>query len=307
MHTNRISLARKILFGLGASLALALLSGCESVVLTNLTPNSLPENPSQIYTITLRVTPKIDTIVPGSIKPLIVIDGQNYAMNKSSLADGLYEFDYQLPAGRDELAYYFLVNFETENNNIHSPHDAYTELTHAHIVHRYVLALEVNRGPVGARVSVLGRGFTPQDIIYFENTPTRTVFESPNALSFFVPALEASRNYRVMLGSAAGNSPVGTFRIDSSTLTVTPSALTLRTGERQTLTFTVPNAAPPGGLLLDVTTDVPESVVMPEVIVPQGQNTVTVTVESGKPGSGSLFLKGYGAGEVTIPVTVTAK
>jgi hypothetical protein len=307
MHINRISLARKILFGVGATLGLALLSGCDSVVLTNLTPGSLPENPSQIYTITLRVTPKIDTIVPGSIKPSIIIDGRNFPMTASSLAEGLYEFEYQLPVGRDELAYYFLVNYETENNNMHNPHDAYTELTHAKIVHRYVLALEVNRGPVGARVSVLGRGFTPQDIIYFDNTPTRTVFESPNALSFFVPALDASRNYPVMLGSAAGNSPVGTFRIDTSSLSVSPSALTLRTGEKQTLTFTVPNAAPPGGLLLDVTTDVPESVIMPEVVVPAGQNTVTITVESGKPGTGSLFLKGYGAGELTIPVTVTAK
>ncbi len=307
MHTNRISLARKILLGLGATLALALLSGCESVVLTNLTPASLPENPSQIYTITLRVTPKIQTIVPGSTKAAIIIDGQSYAMKQSSLADGLYEFDYQLPTGRDELAYYFLVNYETENANTRNPHDAYTELTHARIVHRYVLALEVNRGPVGARVSVLGRGFTPQDIIYFENTPTRTVFESPNALSFFVPALDPSRNYSVMLGSTAGNSPVGTFRIDASSLSVSPSSLTLRTGEKQTLTFSVPNAAPPGGLLLDITTDVPESIIMPEVVVPAGQNTVTVTVESGKPGTGSLVLKGYGAGELTIPVTVTAK
>lgn len=307
MHTNRISPARKILLGLGASLGLLLLGGCQSVVLTNLTPASLPENPSQIYTITMRVTPKIDTIVPGSIKPEIVIDGQKYAMNQSSLAEGLYEFDYQLPAGRDEIAYYFLVNYKTETNGLHSPYEVYTELTHGHIVHRYVLALEVNRGPVGARVSVLGRGFTPQDIIYFENTPTRTVFESPNALSFFVPALEASRNYRVMLGSTSGNSPVGSFRIDASSLTVAPSSLTLKTGERQTLTFTVPNAAPPGGLLLDITTDVPESIIMPEVIVPAGQTSVTVTVDSGKPGSGSLFLKGYGAGELTIPVTVTAK
>jgi len=307
MHTNRISPARKILLGLGASLGLLLLNGCESVVLTNLTPGSLPENPSQIYTITMRVTPKIDTIVPGSIKPEIVIDGHNFAMNQSSLAEGLYEFDYQLPAGRDELAYYFLVNYLTETNGSHSPHEVYTETTHAHVVHRYVLALEVNRGPVGARVSVLGRGFTPQDIIYFENTPTRTVFESPNALSFFVPALEPSRNYQVKLGSTSGNSPVGSFRIDASSLTVTPSSLTLRTGEKQTLTFNVPNAAPPGGLLLDITTDVPESIIMPEVIVPAGQSSVTITVESGKPGSGSLFLKGYGSGELTIPVTVTAK
>ena len=307
MHTNPISPARKILFGLGAALALLLLSGCEGVVLTNLTPSSLPENPSQIYTLTLRVTPKIQTIAPGSTTARIIIDGQNYEMKKSSLADGLYEFDYQLPAGRDELAYYFLVNYETENNGTRNPHDAYTELTHAHVVHRYVLALEVNRGPVGARVSVLGRGFTAQDIIYFDNTPTRTVYESPNAISFFVPALDANRNYAVMLGSTAGNSPVGTFRIDGSNLSVSPSSLTLRAGEKQTLTFTVPNAAPPGGLLLDITTDVPESVIMPEVVVPQGQNTVTITVESGKPGSGSLFLKGYGSGELTIPVSVTAK
>jgi len=307
MHTNRISLARKILFGLGAVLGLALLSGCDSVVLTNLTPASLPENPSQIYTITLRVTPKISTIVPGSIKPMIIVDGKNYPMNASSLGEGFYEFEYQLPAGRDELAYYFLVNYVTESNNMHSPHDAYTEITHAKIVHRYVLSLEVNRGPVGARVSVLGRGFTPQDIIYFDNTPTRTVFESPNALSFFVPAMGTNRNYPVMLGSTSGNSPVGTFRIDGSNVSISPSSLSLRTGEKQPLTFTVPNAAPPGGLLLDVTTDAPESVVMPEVVVPQGQNTVTVNVEGGKPGSGSLFLKGYGAGEVTIPVTVTGK
>jgi hypothetical protein len=307
MHTNRISLARKILFGLGATLALLLLSGCDAVVLTNLTPASLPENPSQIYTITLRATPKVEAVVPGSVKPHIVIDGQNYAMTKSSLADGLYEFDYQLPAGREEIAYYFLVNFEVETNGNQVAREAYTEINRARIVHRYVLSLEVNRGPVGARISVLGRGFTPQDILYFDNTPARTVFESPNALSLFVPALEANRNYRIMLGSAAGNSPVGTFRIDASSLNVSPAALTLHTGERQTLTFTVPNAAPPGGLLLDVTTDIPESVVMPEVIVPQGQTSVTITVEGGKPGSGSLFLKGYGAGEVNVAITVTAK
>jgi hypothetical protein len=46
---------------------------------------------------------------------------------------------------------------------------------------------------------------------------------------------------------------------------------------------------------------------MPEIIVPQGQTSVTITVEGGKPGSGSLFLKGFGAGEVTIPVTVMPK
>lgn len=307
MHTNRTFPARKFLLSLGAALSLLWLAGCQGIVLTNLTPASLPENPSQIYTITLRVTPKAHTIVKDSIAPRIVIDGQNFPMTKSSLAENLFEFDYQVPGGREEIAYYFLVRYMVESSNSREAAETYTEVTRARIVRRYVLSLEVNRGPVGARISVLGRGFTPQDVLYFDNTPARTVFESPNALSFFVPALPGGQNYKVMLGSSAGNSPVGTFRIDSSALSVTPGALTLRTGERQAITFTLPNPAPAGGLLLDLTTDVPESVIMPEVIVPQGQSSVTVTVEGGKAGNGNLFLKGYGSGEVTVPVTVSGR
>jgi len=53
-----------------------------------------------------------------------------------------------------------------------------------------------------------------------------------------------------------------------------------------------------------VTTDIPESVIMPEVVVPEGQTSAVVTVQGGKPGTGSLFLKGYGNGEVSVPVTV---
>jgi hypothetical protein len=307
MHTNRISPARKIILWLAAALSLALFAGCDSVVLTNLTSPSLPENPSQIYTFTLRVTPKASSVTIASIAPHIVIDGQNFPMKKSALGENLFEFEFQLPSARDEVAYYYLVNFQYDNNGATASGEAYTEVVHAKIVRRYVLSLEVNRGPVGARISVLGRGFTPQDTIYFENLPTRTVYESPNALSFFVPALEAGKNYRVQLGSSAGNSPVGTFRIDTSTLTASPAALMLRTGERQTVVFTVPNAAPPGGLLLDATTDVPESVIMPEIVVPAGQMSANITVEGGKAGRGNLYFKGYGAGGVSIPVTVTAK
>ena len=89
-------------------------------------------------------------------------------------------------------------------------------------------------------------------------------------------------------------------------MTADPAALSLAPGQKQSLTFTITHPAPAGGLLLDVTTDVPESVIMPEVIVPEGQSSATVTVEGGKPGTGSLFLKGYGNGEVTVPVTVGA-
>lgn len=305
MHTNRIFPARQFLRWLGAAAGLLLLAGCESITLTNLTPASMPENPSQIYTFSLRVTPRTNTIPVNSLNPVIVVDGQSYKLKRSNLGENLFDFEYQLPAGRDTVKYYFLVNYVVEGNAVQTPQEAYTAVSDVKIVRRYVLSLEVNRGPVGSRISVLGRGFTPQDTINLNGQPARTVFESPNALSFFVPALEANRNYQVTLNSAAGNSPVGTFRIDPSNVTVSPSSLTLQKGQRQSLTFTIPNPAPAGGTLLDITTDVPDSIIMPEVVVPQGATSVTVTVEGGKPGTGSLFLKGYGAGEVAVPLTVT--
>ena len=304
MHNSRILHARRFVLSLCAALGLVLLSGCEEVKINDLTPSSLAENPSQIYTISMRATPKATAMVPGSLVPRIVIDGKNFTMKASPLGQDIYEFDYSLPAGRNQLAYYFLVTFQVENNGVVSSREAYTAVRSVSVVGRYVLSLEVNRGPVGAKVSILGRGFTPQDVVFLDDQPARTVFESANALGFFVPAVAANRNYRVSLGGSAGNSPVGTFRVDGGMVTVLPDSLSLRGGENQTLTFSVPNAAPSGGLLLDLTTDVPESVIMPEVLVPAGQTSVTVTVTGGRPGSGSLFLKGYGSGEVTIHVTV---
>lgn len=307
MQNSRLTLTRKIFLWIGVLAGLALLAGCEAVTLTNLTPPSIPDNPSRIYTITLRVNTKSTTVVPGSVVPHIVIDGQNHVMQKSPAAEGLYEYEYHLPPGRSELAYYFLVNYRVQFNEREERRETYSGINRVSVVGRYVLSLEANRGPVGSRISVLGRGFTPQDALYFDGMPVRTVYESPTSVSFFVPALPASRNYQVTLASASGTTAnVGTFRIDASSLSVMPSALTLRTGDRQTLTFSVPNPAPPGGLLLDVTTDVPESIIMAEVVIPAGETTVSVDVQGGRPGSGSLFLKGYEAGEVTIPVTVTA-
>lgn len=304
MHTKRAFCARTFLLGFGALAALALTSGCTSLALSNLTPASLPENPSEIYTFTLRVTPKNRVMVRSSIVPHVIVDGQNFAMKRSSLGDDLYEFEYQLPPGRTDIAYYYLVNYDVEGSQGPVPGEAYTAVEHAKIARRYVLSLEVNRGPVGSSISVVGRGFTPQDVIYFDDTAARTVFSSTSDLSFYVPALPAGKNYEVALKGLAGNSPVGTFRIDGANISVSPSSLTLATGERQSLTFTLATIAPPGGLLLDVATDIPESVIMPEVMVPAGETSVTVTVEGGRPGSGNLVLKGYGGTDVSIPITV---
>ncbi len=303
MHNNRLFTVKRLLVSLFASACLFLLAGCDLTV-TNLSPSSLPANPSHIYTLSARATPKSQSIVPGSIGVNIIIDGKSHPMGKSALGSDIYEFDYQLPPDREELTYYFQVNYTVENKGRLHPREEYTGVITSRVVNRYVFSLETNRGPVGARIGIVGRGFTKDDVVSFDGTPVRTEFESANSIAFYVPAVPTGANYGVTLRGPTGTSPVGTFRVDSSSLSVNPGSLDLQSGGSAELTFSLPSPASEGGQLLDVTTDIPDSVIMPEVLVPAGQSSVTVPVTGGQPGTGSLFLRGYGAGEVTIPVTV---
>ncbi len=282
------------------------LSACNFTI-TNLTPETVPQNPSQIYTITASFRPDSSRIERASITPRIVIDGQSYKMSKSELRGDIWEFDYQIPAGRASASYYFICNYTVDGHQAGTePAEIYSDLQTMKIVGRYVLRPEATRAPVGSRVSVLGAGFTPTDVVYFDSTPTRTVFESPSSISFFVPAVESGRNYKLTVVGSNLTLDVGTFRVDAISFQVSPSAIILRSGEQQAVTFTIPTPAPAGGLVIDVTTDIPESVVMPEVNVPAGLTSVTLPVQGGKPGVGALFFKSS-AGESSVTVTVTGK
>ncbi|MES1168002.1 MAG: IPT/TIG domain-containing protein, partial [Oleiharenicola lentus] len=200
--------------------------------------------------------------------------------------------------------YYFICDYNTKGSS--DTQEMHSELQHLNIAGRYVIRSEASRAPVGSRVSILGAGFSTFDIVYFDNTPTRTVFESPSSLSFFVPAVEPGRTYKLSVRGAGSNLDVGSFRVDAISFQVTPAAVVLRSGEQQALTFTIPQPAPAGGMLIDVTTDIPDSIVMPEVMVQAGQSFATVPIQGGKPGTGSLFFRSS-AGESTVSVTVTAK
>jgi len=95
-------------------------------------------------------------------------------------------------------------------------------------------------------------------------------FRVGESLSFFVPALDPNKNYQVVINGSAGNSrsaPFASMRARPGG----PGSLTLRTGDRQTLTFTVPNAAPVGGLLLDITPMCRRAWSCPEVVIPAGR------------------------------------
>ena len=289
---------RLILGAMGA--ALLLLSGCDLTV-KNLTPPTFSENPSQTYSITLQVNKRSGVVIPASIQPNVVIDGQIFPMAAGPLGDDIYEFDYRLPSGRQNGAYYFLINYEVSAGTGPKSRDDYTELFEFTVVNRYALTLSVNRAPVGAKVSVLGRGFTPSDQVVVGGMPAETNFESSTSLSFYLPAVAAGQNHPVTLSSGLD---VGTIRVDPATVRVIPSSLDLAQGESGMLIFQIPAPAPAGGMLINVTTDAPDSVVMPQVIIPGGDQSVNVSVQGGQPGNGSLFISVSGQSEIIIPITV---
>ncbi len=304
MEKNRILHARRIWLWLAAALAITLFTGCDDVKITNLTPSSLPANPSQIYTFSAKFDVKSRGYVEGSLQPQIVIDGRIHNLAPSPVGPNIYEFDYQIPGNRSEVTYYFLATFDVSFSGKSSLREAYSPVTSATLTSRQVLSMISNRGPVGARIGIVGQGFTDQDVVNLNGQPTRTVFESSNSLSFFVPAVPPARNYQVRVEGPNGAQVVGAFRVDPLGIDVFPSSLNLSEGQTQQVTFTLPQNAPSGGLLLDITTDAPDSVIMPEVVIPAGSNAVTVPVTGGLPGSGNLYLTGFGGGEVVIPISV---
>ena len=60
----------------------------------------------------------------------------------------------------------------------------------------------------------------------------------------------------------------------------------------------------PYSLVEYVKTNIPSSVVMNEVVIPEGQNSVSVTLKGAASGKGALYVNGLGFNEKVIPVEV---
>ena len=285
----------------------AFLAGCNygDVRIDNLTSSTLSENPSNIYTLVARVSPNTAGVIPESIRPHIVIDGDTFPMKPSRLREDIYEFEFRLPADRIDAKYYFLVKYDIETRSgFVQQREAFSELYQFTLTNRYSYTLEVTRAPVGARVGVVGRGFKSGDSILVGGHPAATTFNSPNSLHFHVPPLEAGRSYPVVLLDGDAELPIGSLRVDAASVSVSPSSLSLRRGSRSMVVFSIQSPAPRGGLYIEVSTDIPNSVIMPEVWIDEGQRSVSIPVEGGDPGSGSLFIEMEGFESVSVPVRV---
>ena len=283
---------------------LLFLVGCGDLTLTNLTPKKIPKNPSRIYTLSLDAQVNNGSVDRKTMEAAIIIDGDSYPMEKSQAGKDIWEFDYRLPGDRRGAKYFYKVSYDVGNLNGKTKKEVKSAIQQFMLSNRYVITLQSERGPVGATIPVLGRGFTEFDKVLLGDEEAVTNFVSVSQLAFIVPTLKAGDTYPVSIEGAEGKEPVGNFRIDPSTIKVHPRKLSLQSGQTELMIFQIEFEAPPNGLFIDVKTDVPASIKMPEVIVPGGARTVSVNVQGGEPGTGSIKIIMPGFEEITIPVEV---
>ncbi len=296
----------KLLF-LTSLLAAALIGGGCTNNVSNLTPENLPQNSSGIYTITVKGKIAESNVVAGSQKCTITIDGTAREMTRSAFSKDMWTYDYIIPEGQDQARYFYVIEYDVKNRGIVTHRERKSPLQRLFLANRYVVSIEADRGVVGAKVSVTGRGFTRMDKIVVGGTAAPTQFISPQVLVFTVPAVQANQDYYVELQTTTGNLAIGKFRVDPSVLRVTPAELELVQGKRSMIVFASEFDAPDGGLPIEILTNVPDSVVMPPVVIPEGKRSISVRVEGGQPGSGQIVISAPGFNPLTIPVNVTAQ
>ncbi len=283
-------------------------TGCSS--LTNLTPDRVPENSSRVYTLTMSAYINDGSVVKDSLKPYVVIDEKIIEMSPvkdGNNIDRIYEYDYTLPKGRKNAKYYFMVKYKVENNV--SDTNKNREITSPTVytlepVSRYIVNMQNERGPVGSTITVLGRGFDKEDKINVGGVTADTEYLSRSTLNFTVPPLESGKTYDVELIGEKGEIWIGAFRVDTAVMAVSPESIKLAGGEIVTMIFNIGFTAPKGGYPIDIKTNIPSSIIMDEVVVPEGQSSVSVMVKAAAAGKGALYVNGLGFNEKVISVEV---
>ncbi|MDX2109900.1 MAG: IPT/TIG domain-containing protein [Verrucomicrobiota bacterium] len=289
---------------------LALLSGCATSSFNRISPPMrTPENDSGIYSFSFKLKNTPTGLVKGTLKAQLVINGETYDMQLEAGSKNTFVYDYQMPPSQKEATYYYILSYDytysgSTKHIVEYSATGEEDLHRVRLIGRYPIQLISNRGPVGAKIALVGRGFTSFDKIVIGDREAPTQFESDTSIRFTIPPITAGQTYPVKLRTGQGDIDAGSLRVDPSMISVLPQSINLTKGGREIVIFTVNLDAPEGGLLVDVTTDVAASVVMPEVIIPAGSRTVSINLEGGEPGTGSLFVEAPGFAPVTVPISV---
>lgn len=302
----KIKAIRNSLLLLGTLLAFA---GCNTTF-QDYTPDRIPQNPSGIYTFSFTAEIPNSNRVEGSERAQIVINNETFDMVRTASDDLSFSYDYKMPPGITEARYYYVVSWDyrTAGGNIKTASRYSTveneKVYQARLINRYPIQLVNDRGPSGASIPIVGNGFTSQDVVVVGGVEALTTIHSANSLEFIVPALPSGNTYSVSLRTGRGDLSAGHFKIDEASLSIQPSSIFINSGDTDFLIIETENVAPLGGLYVDAQTDIPDSVIMPEIIIPEGARSVNVNITGGTPGTGVIVLTVPGYGPIEVPITV---
>ena len=165
------------------------LTGCTSMI-RNDTPEQIPQNGSEIYTIAMAVTPNGKELIAENCSARIVINGEVHGMNKGGPLE--YTYNYKREPGKHKASYYYELDYaEKVHGRIRSKFER-TKLYDLVIANRYAIGFESNRGIPGSQCTLIGRGFEKGDYVEIGGVSCNTTFNSQNSLAFVVPMLPNS-------------------------------------------------------------------------------------------------------------------
>ncbi|MDR1433527.1 MAG: hypothetical protein LBI61_04335 [Puniceicoccales bacterium] len=250
----------------------------------------------------MSIAPSGRELVTDDCSARIVINGEVHRMNRSGPRE--YVYNYKRGTGPHKASYYYELDYvEKQHGHARSKFER-SKLYDLVIANRYAIGFESNRGIPGSQCTLIGRGFEEGDCVEIGSVRCRTTFNSQNSLSFTVPMLSASGKHHARLVSDNGDIGLGNFTIDPMNFCANLSRIDLASGEKQALVICTDFPAPEGGIAIDVTTTIPDSVIMRDIFIPAGARSATAVVRGGISGSGMLYLTAGGFEELRIPVEV---
>lgn len=283
---------------------LAILSGCSSTKITNMTPSLVTQNDSNKYTATIRVSGYDGDISKKSLHPYIVINSEKHPMEKHPDGNNVFMYDCEID-GIGKVPFYIELIYEKlGNKNSVKKRMIKSNLFNFNISDKLVFAMDSYRGPVGTTVKLMGKGFDKTDKVCIGSTIIPVNVLSSNEIEFEIPSIPLNRNYDVILLSGSKEFLTGKFYIDESTITCTTDYIRLLKGESQIIAFIIDHPASAQGVELQVTTDIPDSIFMDEVVIPYGESSVSATITGDEIGSGILSISAPGFNSIEIPIEV---
>jgi hypothetical protein len=284
-------------------LSLVLLPACAHLEVRNTTARTMPANASEAYPLTMHVNVRSGEVERETICAKVVVDGKVRRMRKDGAQD--FRYEYVMPLGQGSASYYFDVDYIQRNDRGARHQNIRTRLYELELCNRYVLGVDSTRGTPGTRITVIGRGFTKNDVVHVGELAAETSFESPTSLHFFVPILPADAAYELSVVDETGAIPAGKLRVDGGTMTTTPRIVALKVGERMKLGLALSLPAPDFGLDVDITTDVPDAISADEVRIQGGRSGAAVQLEGLEPAQGTLYISIDGFQTLAVPLAVT--